>query len=66
MVRRNFKTFVILWFRHASAEDVTSCTPSPALVGFPLLRIPVCGANMQFFSKEDELKDVNVNNFPKV
>ncbi len=60
-----YKTYILLWLRHASAQDVITCTPSLTSVGFPPLGIPVCGANLQFFNKEDELGHVDANNLPK-
>jgi len=57
---RIFETHILLWFRYASAEDHLSCTP--AVETSPLLHIPVCGKNMEFFSKAEDLKADDLKN----
>jgi hypothetical protein len=52
-----FETHVLLWFRHAQADLHLPCTPT--VDPSPHLEIPVCGKNMEFFSKIEDLKNVD-------
>ncbi|KAH9030527.1 hypothetical protein EDB85DRAFT_1429344 [Lactarius pseudohatsudake] len=53
---RIFETHVLIWSRYSSAENCLPCTP--AVEASPLLSIPACGKNMEFFSKAEDLKDM--------
>ncbi|KAH9064626.1 hypothetical protein EDB87DRAFT_1598434 [Lactarius vividus] len=53
---RIFEAHVLIWSRYASAEDCLPCTR--AVEASPLLTIPSCGKNMEFFSKADDLKNM--------
>ncbi len=71
---RLFETFILVWLRHGPAQVAIRCTPGSGLVDLPEdtstpvdstpLEIPVC-ANMHFFDKPEELKEVDANNLPK-
>ena len=47
-----------LWFRHPPDQDTLPCIPADSENNL-LLRIPVCGDNMAFFSKAEELENVD-------
>ncbi|KAH9011684.1 hypothetical protein EDB84DRAFT_1647058 [Lactarius hengduanensis] len=51
-----FEMHVLIWSRYALAGDCLSCTR--AMEASPLLSIPACGKNMEFFSKAEDLKNM--------
>ncbi|KAH9077651.1 hypothetical protein EDB83DRAFT_2345111 [Lactarius deliciosus] len=53
---RIFETHVLIWSRYTSAGDCLTCTR--AVEASPLLSIPACGKNMEFFSKAEDLKNM--------
>ncbi|KAH9048862.1 hypothetical protein EDB84DRAFT_1574436 [Lactarius hengduanensis] len=56
---RIFETHVLIWSRYTSAEKAENCLQcTPAVDASPLLSIPACGKNMEFFSKAEDLKDM--------
>ena len=58
-----FESHVLLWLRHAPADLCLHCTP--AKESLPLLNIPVCGENMEYFLKVEDLKDADKYQSPK-
>lgn len=54
---RIFELQAFLWFRHSPHQDSLPCTPAD--LNITPLAIPVCGSNMKFFAKVDELKKVD-------
>jgi hypothetical protein len=51
-----FETHVLLWLRYAPAQECLPCTR--AVDSSPLLEIPACGKNMEFFARVEDLKNV--------
>ena len=54
-----FESGVLLWFRYSPAGELLSCNPAEEhLTGYPVpvLEIPVCGENMKFISKTEDLR----------
>jgi hypothetical protein len=60
-VSHMFKTSVFLWFRHA--RNRLPCVP--VVDSLPGLEIRACRDNMQFFSNEGDLKDVDEHDLPR-
>ncbi len=54
---RIFKTYVLIWLRHASTELSLRCFP--ATNSSPQLDISPCGDNLTFLAKDTELKNVD-------
>lgn len=57
------KSSVLLRLRHPPARDYFPCVPAEN--GSPLLKIPACRDKMEFFTKADDLKNVDQHNLPK-
>jgi hypothetical protein len=58
-VGRIFRTSALLWLRYPPINDSLQCFPASGMVRPPELEIPACREKMEFFSKVDELKNVD-------